>query len=120
MKVKYCNNCKSWQESWAEHCKDSKYSDNQCWKCDKYELTSKVVFVPDSPYLSKEENLQSVNRGGYQIQACGGSYVTETLVFDKSTGASSYKKITRPGNPSWQLQTVQSPKRPPSPDCRIL
>jgi len=94
MRIKYCNNCKSWQESWAEHCKDSKYSDNQCWKCDKYELTSKVVVVPDSSSLSKEENLRSINEGGYQIQSCGDICTTETLTFDKSVGAYSYDKDT--------------------------
>jgi len=113
MRVKYCNNCKSWQESWAEHCKDSKYSDNQCWKCDKYELTAKVVVVPDSAYLSREENLRSINEGGYQIQSCGDTCATETLVFDKSTGAYSYDNNTTSEGirRSQQLQMVQSIQR---------
>lgn len=44
--MKYCNNCKTLRKSWAENLNDyKKYSDNQCWECDKYTLTSSNLAV---------------------------------------------------------------------------
>lgn len=44
--MKYCNNCKALKQSWAEALNNYKdYSDNQCWSCNGYTLTSSNLAV---------------------------------------------------------------------------
>lgn len=117
MRVKYCNNCQAWQESWAEHLKDSKYSDDRCWKCDKYELTSKVIVLPQTTFIEEETILKG---GEVKVIGCGPTKtIVETVEFNKDDGSYSYNKTVSKGTLG-RIEIIEvPPKRPPSPKCRI-
>jgi len=126
MRVKYCSSCSSWQESWAEHLKDNNYSDNKCWKCDKYELGSKVVILPVGSDFK-----EVIEKGGSCTKVTGN--VRESFVFNKKDGSYSYDRTIGEETEenymivveerqnvivcSWPTQTVEY-KRPSSP-CLI-
>ena len=99
--MKWCSNCQAERESWAERLKDyNKYSDDKCWSCDNYALKVRVVKI-------------NQNR---TIACCSGAGIaTETTCYN-SDGTSTRTFIRRGVRERVEIP----PKRPPSPDCKIL
>ena len=76
--MKYCTNCKVNRQSYAEHYSDyNSYSDNQCWICEKYTLTSSssssalVTSSTSSALTNMQSNLDvnKVERGISQVES---------------------------------------------------
>lgn len=97
--MKYCNNCKTYRDSWAD--KTSNGASNRCWFCDNYSLTStsQTLSLPSNSAFNRNlsQIRQSVNevnsgqRAGFAtrveyVNTNTGEYICEILQYDRING----------------------------------
>ena len=97
--MKFCNNCQTWRDSWAD--KTSSGSDNRCWVCDKYTLTSnpRVLSLPSNSAFNRNlsqirQSISEVDvgqRAGFATRVeygntRNGEYTCEILQYDRNNG----------------------------------